>query len=110
MSNYLVTGVAGFIAARVAEMLLEGGHTVVGVDNMNQAYDVRMKRYRLDRLRSQDRFRFHQLDISVRDFLKSFEELNLPRFDGVINLAARAGCAPAWKIPGFILTPMSPAR
>ena len=53
MANYLVTGVAGFIASRVAEFLLEGGHTVVGIDNLNDAYDVRMKDYRLSRLKAQ---------------------------------------------------------
>lgn len=50
MSTYLVTGIAGFIAARVAEMLLAEGHTVVGVDNLNDYYDVRLKYYRLARL------------------------------------------------------------
>ena len=47
MSRYIVTGAAGFIAARVVEMLLEAGHTVVGVDNLNNAYDVRLKEWRL---------------------------------------------------------------
>jgi UDP-glucuronate 4-epimerase len=91
MSNYLITGVAGFIAARVAEMLLDDGHTVVGLDNMNQAYDVRVKQYRLDQLLGRDGFNFHQLDISDREFLQTTASLNLPAFDGVINLAARAG-------------------
>jgi len=91
MSNYLITGVAGFIAARVAEMLLEGGHTVVGLDNMNQAYDVRMKEHRLNQLKSRDAFNFHQIDISERNFLQTADALDLPPFDAVINLAARAG-------------------
>ena len=47
--NILLTGVAGFIASRVAKFLLEDGHTVVGVDNMNDAYDVRLKEWRLSR-------------------------------------------------------------
>jgi UDP-glucuronate 4-epimerase len=50
VAHYLLTGSAGFIAARVAEMLLDAGHTVLGVDNLNDAYDVRMKQYRLDKL------------------------------------------------------------
>jgi nucleoside-diphosphate-sugar epimerase len=50
MANYLVTGAAGFIASSVIEMLLEAGHSVVGVDNMNDAYDVRMKEFRLKQL------------------------------------------------------------
>jgi nucleoside-diphosphate-sugar epimerase len=50
MSTYLVTGVAGFIASKVCEQLLAEGHTVVGVDNLNDYYDVRLKDYRLSRL------------------------------------------------------------
>jgi len=91
MTNYLVTGVAGFIAARVAEMLLDSGNTVVGVDNMNDAYDVRMKDYRLKNLLGRDGFEFARLDISDRDFLQKFNNLNAPSLDTVINLAARAG-------------------
>ncbi len=91
MANYLVTGVAGFIAARVAEMLLDAGHSVVGIDNMNDAYDMRMKEYRLGSLLDRDGFEFHQLDISKRDFLRTFERLNVERPNAVINLAARAG-------------------
>jgi nucleoside-diphosphate-sugar epimerase len=52
MANYLITGVAGFIAARVAELLLDAGHTVVGIDNLNDAYDVRMKEHRLGKMQS----------------------------------------------------------
>lgn len=50
MSTYLVTGAAGFIASKVCEMLLADGHTVVGIDNLNDYYDVRLKLYRLGRL------------------------------------------------------------
>ena len=64
MANYLVTGSAGFIASRVISMLLENGHRVIGVDNMNDAYDVRMKEYRLAKLRSQPGFTYYQADIS----------------------------------------------
>ena len=91
MSNYLITGIAGFIAARVAEILLDDGHTVVGIDNMNDAYDVRMKKYRLEQLAHRDNFSYHQLDISTRDFLQTVEQFNFPKFDAIINLAARAG-------------------
>ena len=86
MANYLVTGSAGFIGARVAAMLLEQGHTVTGVDNLNDAYDVRMKDYRLNQLQRLPSFSFAHLDISDRAALE-----NLPSFDAVINLAARAG-------------------
>jgi UDP-glucuronate 4-epimerase len=88
MSNYLLTGVAGFIASKVAELLLEQGHTVVGVDNLNDAYDVRLKLWRLAQLEGLPGFQFHRLDITDRTAL---EELFALEFDAVINLAARAG-------------------
>jgi UDP-glucuronate 4-epimerase len=88
MSNYLVTGAAGFIGARTSEILIEQGHTVVGVDNMNDAYDVRIKEYRLKRLQALDGFDFIRADISERSVL---DLLVNRRFDAVINLAARAG-------------------
>src|SRR5215510_3227979 len=88
MANYLVTGAAGFIAARTAELLLQDGHTVVGVDNVNDAYDPRMKKYRLKKLQALPRFTFHQLDISDRSIIDRFKN---DTFDAVINLAARAG-------------------
>ncbi|HEX6305751.1 MAG TPA: NAD-dependent epimerase/dehydratase family protein [Anaerolineales bacterium] len=88
MANYLLTGAAGFIAWRVAEMLLADGHTVVGVDNLNDAYDVRMKQWRLKRINAHPSFSFYQFDISDRDAVKKLEGDN---FDAVINLAARAG-------------------
>lgn len=88
MAHYLITGAAGFIAARTAELLLQNGHTVTGVDNMNDAYDPRMKKYRLKRLQALPGFTFHQLDVSDRSIIKKFEG---ERFDAVLNLAARAG-------------------
>ncbi|SHK25612.1 Nucleoside-diphosphate-sugar epimerase [Rubritalea squalenifaciens DSM 18772] len=85
----LLTGVAGFIGARTAEMLLEQGHSVLGVDNLNDYYDVRVKEYRLGRLQELDGFVFHQIDIENRDALDAlFKEHS---FDAVMNLAARAG-------------------
>ncbi|MCX6034364.1 MAG: NAD-dependent epimerase/dehydratase family protein, partial [Chloroflexi bacterium] len=47
MANYLVTGAAGFIGSRLTEILIEQGNSVTGVDNLNDAYDVRMKEFRL---------------------------------------------------------------
>ena len=86
MANYLITGAAGFIGSRVSEMLIEQGHTVTGVDNMNHAYDVRMKEYRLRKFQSLKGFNFQKLDISDRAAVET-----LPAFDAIINLAARAG-------------------
>jgi nucleoside-diphosphate-sugar epimerase len=96
MSKFLITGVAGFIAARVAEMLMDEGHVVVGIDNLNDAYDVRMKEHRLGKLQSIPGFQFKKLDISERSGLEALfaQEYNQTRenpFAAVINLAARAG-------------------
>lgn len=88
MGNYLVTGAAGFIGARTAEFLIKDGHTVVGIDNLNDAYDPRMKEYRLQKMQAMPDFTFHKLDISDKSIIDQFKD---EKFDGVINLAARAG-------------------
>jgi UDP-glucuronate 4-epimerase len=91
MGIYLVTGAAGFIASRVIDMLLEAGHVIVGVDNMNDAYDVRMKDYRLKKLEQHPNFIFHQLDIADRGVFSEISPLRRQKYDAIINLAARAG-------------------
>jgi len=91
MSHYLVTGAAGFIGARTSQMLIEQGHTVVGIDNMNDAYDPRIKEYRLKKLQGMSGFEFVRDDISDRGILTRQAALTNRKFDGVINLAARAG-------------------
>lgn len=91
MSNYIVTGAAGFIGSRVAEMLIADGHSVTGVDNMNDAYDVRMKEYRLRRLQALPGFIFLQKDISEREILTRASALLDRPYAALINLAARAG-------------------
>jgi len=88
MGHYLVTGVAGFIGARTAELLVNDGHTVIGVDNISHAYDLRMKQYRLKRLQVLDGYTFHKLDIADKSIIEKFKG---ETFDGVINLAAWAG-------------------
>ncbi|HFD38748.1 MAG TPA: NAD-dependent epimerase/dehydratase family protein, partial [Anaerolineae bacterium] len=90
MGYYLLTGAAGFIASRVAELLLAEGHTVVGVDNLNDAYDVRLKRWRLAQLEGRPGFTFHRLDITDRRSLGDLFHRATP-YDAVINLAAWAG-------------------
>ncbi|MEA3349525.1 MAG: GDP-mannose 4,6-dehydratase [Chloroflexota bacterium] len=90
MSKYLITGTAGFIASRVAEMLLDDGHTVVGVDNMNAAYDVSIKEHRLAQLQERENFKFYKLDISYWNSVEHLSSIGQD-FDAVINLAARAG-------------------
>jgi len=91
MAHYLVTGAAGFIGARTSTLLLEQGHTVVGIDNMNDAYDPRMKEYRLKKLQALNGFEFIRDDISDRELLNRNPVITNRVFDGVINLAARAG-------------------
>jgi nucleoside-diphosphate-sugar epimerase len=87
MATYLLTGTAGFVGARVAELLLEDGHTIVGVDNMNDAYDVRLKEHRLEKLIQHPEFSFHKIDIAEQSKVTELAG----DFDAVINLAARAG-------------------
>jgi nucleoside-diphosphate-sugar epimerase len=84
----LVTGAAGFIGARTSEFLIKDGHTVAGVDNLNEAYDPRIKQYRLKKLQALPGFTFHKLDISEKSIIDYFRE---QEFQGVINMAARAG-------------------
>ncbi|MCI0773851.1 MAG: GDP-mannose 4,6-dehydratase [Chloroflexi bacterium] len=97
MARYLVTGAAGFIGARVAELLLKQGNEVVGLDNLNDAYDVRLKDWRLGRLRKQPAFQFQTMDILDRAELQSVWESG--PFEAVFNLAARAGVRASVKDP-----------
>jgi nucleoside-diphosphate-sugar epimerase len=90
MLRYLVTGTAGFIGARVAEMLHDDGHEVIGVDNLNDAYDLRMKEYRLARLERLPHFTFHKMDIIDVQGMNELGKKIKP-IDAIINLAARAG-------------------
>ena len=86
---YFVTGCVGFIGSKVTELLLMDGHAVVGIDNLNDAYDVRLKRWRLQQLEKESGFQFHELDICNQSALR--EVFNSNTLDAVINLAARAG-------------------
>jgi nucleoside-diphosphate-sugar epimerase len=124
--RYLVTGCAGFIASRTCELLLEAGHEVVGIDNLNDYYDVRLKDWRLSRLLGANarplgsdphksayagagrlsgqggRFTFETVDIENLAALdRLFAEF---RFDGVLNLAARAGVRYSMENPHVYLT------
>lgn len=88
MARYLVTGAAGFIGSRVAELLLADGHEVVGIDNLNDAYAVCLKQWRLGQLDHRPGFAFHRVDVRCKAQLKG---LFIEGIDAVINLAARAG-------------------
>ena len=98
MARYLLPGAAGFIGARVTEYLLEDGHQVVGLDNLNDAYDVRLKEWRLGRLQGRPGFKFHKIDITDHETLTNLVGETKP-FDAVINLAARAGVRPSVNNP-----------
>lgn len=101
MCTYLVTGAAGFIGSRVTEMLVNDGHTVYGVDNLNDAYPVKMKQWRLDRLRQKANgsFQFSQIDVSDHDSLNELWQ-QAPAFSAVIHLAARTGVRQSVEDPG----------
>jgi UDP-N-acetyl-D-glucosamine/UDP-N-acetyl-D-galactosamine dehydrogenase len=120
--RYLVTGCAGFIASKVCEMLLERGDEVVGIDSLNDAYDVRLKHWRLAQLLGQSpgasndhrlnlntrfplmsengRFSFIKGDTSNKDDVR--RAFVSGKFDAVLNLAARAGVPTSFDDPvGF---------
>lgn len=127
----LVTGTAGFIASRTTSLLLEQGHEVVGVDNLNDYYDIRLKAYRLQALARQagaapsviepldptrsksgtfagpstftaGRFAFHHLDIEDKAAVERLFASS--RFDAVLNLAARAGVRYSMLNPAIYMT------
>jgi UDP-glucuronate 4-epimerase len=85
----LLTGAAGFIGMHVAQLLLARGDEVVGIDNLNDYYDVGLKEARLGQLASSPAFRFIKLDIADTPAVEAL--FRKEAFDGVINLAAQAG-------------------
>lgn len=104
--KYLVTGAAGFIASQVSWKLLDHGHQVVAVDNINDYYDVRLKDWRLTQLKEHSQtqnFRFHQLDIEDQEGLRKLFKSE-GQFDAVLNLAARAGVRYSMENPHVYLS------
>ena len=85
----LVTGAAGFIGSRLSEKLLARGDEVVGIDNLNDYYDVSLKEARLARLLPQSGFTFHREDVADRDAMDTVFSAHQP--DRVMHLAAQAG-------------------
>lgn len=87
--KYLVTGAAGFIGFHVTQRLLDAGHQVIGIDNLNDYYDVNLKKARLELVNSHPEFTFIKIDLADREGIASlFRE---QRFQRVIHLAAQAG-------------------
>lgn len=87
--HVLVTGAAGFIGFFLSKRLLDEGYTVTGMDNLNDYYDVSLKKDRLEQLTSYDRFTFHLLDLADRSGVEALFKANA--FDRVVHLAAQAG-------------------
>ncbi len=87
----LVTGVAGFIGSQVAERLLGRGETVIGIDNLNSYYDVRLKEARLARLSPHPDFSFHRVDLADRDRFNATLAGGAGTITAAVHLAAQAG-------------------
>ncbi len=96
-SKVLVTGAAGFIGFHLCRRLLERGDTVVGLDNLNDYYDVGLKRARLARLEGRPGFRFVKMDLADREGMAAL--FAYEHFDSVVNLAAQAGVRYSLKNP-----------
>ena len=104
--KYLVTGAAGFIASQVSKQLLDQDERVVGVDNLNDYYDVRLKNWRLEQLKAHpnaENFSFARLDIEDQAKLSDLFKAEGP-FDAVLNLAARAGVRYSMENPHVYLS------
>ena len=104
--KYLVTGVAGFIASQVCQQLLDQGNQVVGVDNLNNYYDIRLKNWRLSQLKKSlnaQNFTFIELNIEDQHKLNDLFTKE-GQFDAVLNLAARAGVRYSMENPHVYLS------
>lgn len=89
MKNILVAGAAGFIGSKISEVLLKDNYQVIGIDNINDYYDINLKLWRLKKLKLNKNFIFYKSDIE--NFSKLKEIFKLHQFEAVINEAARTG-------------------
>jgi len=92
----LITGCAGFIGSHVCEQLIKNSHTVIGIDNFDNFYDIEIKKTNLSWLIKQDNFKFYQIDITKT---KELSELTETGVDVVVHLAAKAGVRPSIEKP-----------
>lgn len=100
MNAYLITGVAGFVGYHLATSLIQQGHCVVGIDSLDDCYDIRLKQWRLGQLAQHRSFWFEHIDISREDGIARISEAtNKQRFLAVIHLAARSGIAQSLSNP-----------
>src|SRR5690606_8320351 len=101
MKKVLLTGAAGFIGSKTAEKLIAQGVEVVGIDNLNDYYEVSLKKERLSQLQN-EKFHFVEMDIENKEALKKlFSEHH---FDVVFNLAARAGVRYSMENPDIYMS------
>ena len=98
MPAYLLTGAAGFVGHWVAKRLLDAGCRVVGIDNLNDYYDPRIKHWRLEQLQPRAGFRFALADLTDPRALAAAAATD--GFDAVFHLAARAGAPQSVSEPG----------
>ena len=87
--KFLVTGAAGFIGLHTSQYLLNRGDIVIGIDNLNDYYDISLKEARLTQLQNEKKFSFHKIDITDKISLDNIFELESP--EKIIHLAAQAG-------------------
>jgi len=102
VTTVLLTGAAGFIGARTAHLLLDQGYEVVGVDNLNDYYDVRLKEHRLQGLDSRPGFFFVHGDIEDAGLVNDLVARRRPEV--ILNLAARAGVRYSMENPHVYMT------
>ncbi|MDR4503710.1 MAG: GDP-mannose 4,6-dehydratase [Candidatus Scalindua sp.] len=102
MKQILLTGSAGFIGWKTAETLLKKKYGVIGIDNLNDYYDIKLKQFRLKELKKYSNFTFYKSDIENKASLKRI--FNKHKIEAVINLAARAGVRYSLENPSIYFT------
>ena len=96
--NILLTGCAGFIGFHATKLLLKNKHSVIGIDNLNDYYDINLKLNRLKQLQKTSNFFFIKFDIQNKNLLRNKKIINA-KIDCIINLAAQAGVRHSLKDP-----------